>query len=586
MSIDDLDIRSLPIGHLPVIRACLDKLGIFDVVDAKLPRHELAHASDAECLAVMVLNVLSGRVALWRMDQRFEHVDLELLLGEGVQASWFHDVRLGRALDRIDEVGTDTLLSEVVLRYLGERDTEPFSAHLDHTNIKLFGAYEATQEPTPAHGFSKEKRPDLKRLVFGMSLHGAVGIPLTMGLHSGNTSDPVANRDHLSRLADLLPNPDDVTVVADCKLVDGETLGRLTGAGFHFVSLVPKSFGVRQELIERAWSQADDVTTAPVLASKPGAKKADPPRLYRGRSFTGVFALQLPAKDGTDESTSSQEQMRCVVVHSDALAERFDKSLESKLKRESKKLTTTHKQVLAKEFACEADAREAMAPLVRRLRWQRATVAVVSKEITATRARRGRPRKDDLPPEVRTVWIPEIALARDEDTIAAERKQASCFVLVTDWEQDEWDDERVLSEYRHQAIVEGHMGFRWLKGPADVAPVFLETPTRIRALGLVFMIALMVRNYIQFTLRAEMKRRGRGIRHPFRKKVDDNLTTEMALVWFDGAQSLAVRMPGTDWTRRPTRLTEEALDILQLLGIPADVFSRPPPRPKFERTDA
>jgi hypothetical protein len=37
--------------------------------------------------------------------------------------------------------------------------------------------------------------------------------------------------------------------------------------------------------------------------------------------------------------------------------------------------------------------------------------------------------------------------------------------------------------------------------------VFLETPTRIRALGCVFMIALMVRNYIQFTLRRQMKER-------------------------------------------------------------------------------
>jgi hypothetical protein len=65
MSIDDLEIRSLPFGHLPVIRACLDKLGVFATLDEHLPRHALAHASDAECLALMVLNILSGRVALW-----------------------------------------------------------------------------------------------------------------------------------------------------------------------------------------------------------------------------------------------------------------------------------------------------------------------------------------------------------------------------------------------------------------------------------------------------------------------------------------------------------------------------------------
>ena len=580
MSIDDLEIRSLPVGHLPVIRACLDQLGVFDVLDEHLPRHPLAHASDAECLAVMVLNVLSGRVALWRMDQRFEHLDLELLLGEGVEASWFHDNRLGRALDHIDDVGTDTLLADVVLRYLKTRGAEPFSVHLDHTTLSLHGVYDTEQEPKPARGFSKDHRPDLKQLVFGMSLHGAVGIPLTMGLHSGNTSDHVANRDHLSRLADLLPDPDEVTIVADCKLVDGQTLGLLTGAGFHFVSLVPKTFGLRQALIDQAWAEGPDVSKWPTLASKPGAKKADPPRLYRGRSFTGRFALQL-RPEGSDDAVVSHEPLRCLVVHSDALAERFDKALDGKLKREAKALAKTHRGVLAKTFACEADAAAAMVPLVKRLRWHTAAVTVEPKEVVEKRPRSGRPPRGAPPPPSRTVWVPTVTLQRDEDAVVVARRRASCFVLVTDWDQQEWTDEQVLAEYRHQAMVEGHTGFRWLKGPAAVTPVFLETPTRIRALGFVFMVALMVRNFVQFTLRRQMKRRGRGVLHPFRKKPDDNLTTEMALVWFDGVMTTALRMPGTDWTRRPTKLHQQARDILQLLGIDKEVFSRPPVRAKL-----
>jgi transposase len=241
MSLDDLDIRGLPVGHLPVIRACLDQLGVFAVLDEHLPQHPRAHASDAEWLAVLVLNILSGRVVPWRMDQRFEPVDLELLLGDGMQASWFHENRRGRALDHIARVGTDTLLSEIVVRYLNRQDVGPFSVHLDHASVSVYGAYDTDQQPTPAHGHSKDHRPDLKQLVYGLSLHGAVGIPLTMGVQSGNTSDNVANRDHLTKLVGLLPRPEEVTIVADYKLVDGETLGRLTHAGFHFVSLVPKT---------------------------------------------------------------------------------------------------------------------------------------------------------------------------------------------------------------------------------------------------------------------------------------------------------------------------------------------------------
>ena len=150
MSFDDLQIRSLPVGHLPLIRACLDKLGVFETLDEHLPRHPLAPASEAECLAVMVLKILCGRVALWRMDQRFEHTDLELLLGDGVQACWFHDNRLGRALDHIDGVGTDTLMSGVCLRFVHQEPAEPFSVHLDQTSLLVFGAYDTDQQRDPS----------------------------------------------------------------------------------------------------------------------------------------------------------------------------------------------------------------------------------------------------------------------------------------------------------------------------------------------------------------------------------------------------------------------------------------------------
>ena len=117
-----------------------------------------------------------------------------------------------------------------------------------------------------------------------------------------------------------------------------------------------------------------------------------------------------------------------------------------------------------------------------------------------------------------------------------------------------------------------------MKGPAAVAPVMLNAPHRIRALGLVFVLALMVRNFFQFTLRARMKQRGRGIKHPFRKKEDDNLTTEMALVWFDGINVVFVKLPGIDWTRTTPTLCDEARDILQLIGIKEEIYARPPPR--------
>ena len=62
MSDQDLELRGLPVGHLPVIRACLELLGVRDVLEQRLPKHPLAKVSDGECVIAMVLNILSGRV--------------------------------------------------------------------------------------------------------------------------------------------------------------------------------------------------------------------------------------------------------------------------------------------------------------------------------------------------------------------------------------------------------------------------------------------------------------------------------------------------------------------------------------------
>ena len=102
-------LRVLPVAHLPLVRGVIDQLGLEEVIDAHLPKHVLV--SDAECVKAMRLSILSGRQALWKQDLWLGKIDAELLLGEGVEAAAFHDTRLGVALDRLDEVGTDHALS-------------------------------------------------------------------------------------------------------------------------------------------------------------------------------------------------------------------------------------------------------------------------------------------------------------------------------------------------------------------------------------------------------------------------------------------------------------------------------------------
>ncbi len=579
----DPDFLSIPVAHLPVLRALIDQLGIHSILDAALPKHPLSRVSDADCVVTMMLNVLCGRVALFRMDQWIGRTDIELLLGVGREADAFDDNRLAAALDHIDAAGTDCFLTAVVQQYLAAPNRETvYSVHQDFTSYSFYGEYRDVSPtgPAPLYGHSKDLRPDMKQLVFGLSLHGSAGIPLVCTTLDGNTSDTRANRNHLAELAKLLPKEDEVTIVGDCKLVDGQTIGQLLSAGFDFISLLPAAYSLRAELVTDAWTADPDAANWPILGSHPGRLKADPTTFYRGRSVEAPFTVLLHCAapqgcEGPAEAISSVETMRYLVVYSDNLAANFEVQLPDRLAKERAAVADAVVRMNRTPASCQQDGLRSAQKALPKLLFHTVTLSMASELRPIKRPRRGRPAKGAETP-METIWLVSALVELDEAAVVQGRQHASCFPLMTSHlDTQGWDDARILAEYRHQGIVEGTTGFRWLKGPAAVSPMFLKTPTRMRALGLVMVLALMVRNYWQFQMRAAAREANEKILHPFTKRPVSNLTAEMAMDHFAGMQ--AVRLRREDgWSRMPTSLPATAAQILRYLRVPASVFWTPP----------
>ena len=570
-----VDIDQKPVGHLPLIRAIIDDLGIVGVLDELLPPDPRSRVSDGECVAAMILNILQGRVALYSMEQWLASTDCELLFGEGCEADAFNDARLATCLDHIAARGTEQTLSGVISAYLcREHEVLPraYSVHHDITSIKVYGAYAGWSEepgPEPTHGFSKDRRPDLKQLVFGLALHGSVGIPLTSAMYDGNESDSHSNRVNLDQLADLLPEQDEVTVVGDCKLVDARTIGQILDHHFHFVSLVPHTFKSRAELVEEVRRSEEPM---PELARQPGRTKKDAPNVYRGRSVDRPFVVGL-----ANAGTLREEMLRFLVVESSQLDGEESATIEHRKAKEREQFEAAFRKVAKLSYSCAEDAAAAVVRLTRGLDYHRATTEVIVESV-AEKRRPGRPRSDEAAP-TRDVYRPKL-LALEEDAAAVERAHfhARHFVLVTDHlDRVAWPDQRVLAEYRHQYLVEGQTGFRWLKNTATVAPVLLHTPARIAALGVVLVLALMVRNYLQFTLRRRLAETGATV--PDRVKKPTRMpTAETAIIAFARIASVCLYTNGRLARRDVTPLGVAAKTILRLLGIPESIFTSPRPR--------
>lgn len=569
MLTDDLELSSRHLAHLPLIRALVKKLGIDDAVNELSPKDSRSRVSDADCVAAMIVNILSGRCALYSMPTLLKHVDTDVVFGSECPADAFNDSRLASALDHLFDVGTDNVLGRVVSSVLtAPGHTRSYSVFMDTTSIALKGAYDSdvvAGAPVPLRGFSKDHRPDLKQLVFGLSLHGSVGTPLTCATLDGNTADKEANRWTIEQLAEQLPDEDDVTVVGDSKLVDAELFGHMMEEGFHFVSLVPKTYKVRGELIERLRVAGEQL---PELARSKGRLKSDPDAVYRGVSFTRSMRVVQPQ---TNEVTTPE--MTLLAVHSDTQRTKFDAALDKRLVREEKAFMDAVKKANKRAIRCRADAESARESVLKHLKWQTTVLTIEEVEVVDKREGPGRPKKDAAQPSHAEYRLVYDQLARATDVIAKARFHASHFVLVTD--RMDWTDERILQEYRNQSAIEGHTGFRWLKNVALVAPVFLKKPSRIAALGLVFILALMVRNYLQFELRRQLQATNQTIGGRKKNTRTKQPTTETALIHFMGVSCIRISSGDHIVQRKADVLTEDAKVVLELLRIPPDIFTRP-----------
>ena len=85
--------------HLPVVAAFCRRIGLIDVID-RIVQNEMG-VSVGTLVQGMVLDTLSGRSPLYRLEEFFKHQDTQLLLGQEVDPTSFNDTTVARAMDAV-----------------------------------------------------------------------------------------------------------------------------------------------------------------------------------------------------------------------------------------------------------------------------------------------------------------------------------------------------------------------------------------------------------------------------------------------------------------------------------------------------
>jgi transposase len=492
-----------PMAHLPLVLGVLRRLEVATVIDNLIPPHPAHGLSCGRGVEAMVLAILDGHHALYKVGKRLEDRGMVSLLQPGLTRASLNDYRLGHILDALFTANLNRVFGAIALKALEVYAIATPWLHQDTTTIALYGAYEDEPQtpgaPRPAYGHSKDGRDDLKQVLLSLGVSSDGGVPVRLGLRDGNRSDsvetPMAIEECLALGCEGMRG-----IVADSKAYSRRTLGLCVEHGIGLVTLVPRTCAIRQDL--EAWGQQQ--AALPLLVEKPGRTKAEAPRRWHGHSVLRRVEVE------DSEGRVAQEELRFVVVHSSQLAQQHAQSYAAAQAKEAAAVADHVPYVQAQWFACEADAAAAIVAYEGRgpgrrgrrpCSWRYHTLrySLVADIRRRRRARRGRPAKADPPPtEAGYRLLVEV------EPLANVEEENGWAVLATTVSAEVCSDADILQAYQEQnTTVEP--GFRWIKNPAAISPVWLEKPERIAALAMLTVLGLLVYSIIQRQVRLYLR---------------------------------------------------------------------------------
>ena len=555
------ELLSQKVGPLPIVNHFLARLGLDDALESYVPQDdERLRLAPAAVLSLVVTNLVVDHEPVYRLSEWAGPYDPGLLGLAAGEAALLNDDRVGRMLDRLFDSDRASLLTEVMVRAIRRFRIDTDQLHNDSTTVTFAGAHKSAdgrarggkQTAAICFGYNKDHRPDLKQLVFVLTVSSDGAVPIAHRVLAGNTEDSTTHIESWDDLCGLVGKRD-FLYVCDSKLATREAMDHIAAGGGRFVTVLPRT---RRE---DGWFR-DFVTR---------------------NTPTWTEALRRPARrrDDRDDVLStfepplgSAEGYRIIWVHSSNKKENDAATRERRIERANAALEelgarlSGPKSRIKTRVAAEQAAAEALELCDAWKYFEVTATEVIDKDYRAEH--RGKPGSGTrfrqlVRKRVTLAWKLRPHVVRDEAA------SDGMFPLVTN--DAAMTAAEVLVAYKYQPNLERRN--HCLKDAQHVAPMNLHTAARIEALLCCHFFALVTSALIERQVRSAMAKaeiktipiypEGRSCTSPSAQRV---------LELFEHLDSHVLVEDGVVVEIFEPNLSPLQRQLLKLLGVPLSAY--------------
>jgi len=393
-------------------------------------------------------------------------------------------------------VGPELILA-VVRHVVQEFAVSLDELHNDSTTVSFYGAYEEAEQEgqqrgrrTPAitWGHSKDHRPDLKQLLYVLTVSEDGGVPVYFTTASGNVVDDRTHCATWDLLHALVGRPE-FLYVADCKLASRDNLSHIATRGGRFVTVLPRTY------------QEDGVFRARL---QQGSSNVTWQHLYDVQDEQGKLRDRFSVC--ADEMVSG-EGYRLLWFHSRRKADLDVVTRNRQIQRALALLADLRARLQGPRtrFRQRAPVEQAVARILDEQEVTSWVVVRIEEHSQETYRQAGRGRPTEKTQYVKTTK-PGYTLSweLDQAQLSVAGRDDGVFPLLTN--DRFFDAEQVLRAYKRQPLIEKR--FSQLKTDFAVAPVYLKNVARIQGLLAVYFLVLLTQTLIERELRRAMAQAG------------------------------------------------------------------------------